>query len=157
MFKGKNTILLLMASLVLCLPLLAPATAGAYCVYNHTNVTLEVCAGGCSSCMNKIIEPGQHTCCPGGDRGCDDASFVAFDIIYGHHWYSHVGCGGWRIDHAIDRHGWVTLSGTCTDSFKACGEKQDQACDVTYVFHNRHGHVTHHGKAGYNDTGCSSR
>jgi len=152
--KGKLTGVLLSALLVWCLVLLAPATAGAYCVYNHTNVQLTVCAGFCSSCMSKTIEPGQRTCCPGGDRGCNDASSVAFDVLYGHHWYKSAGCSGWKIHHAIDAHGWVTLSGTCTKSFKDCNEKKAQACDVTYVFYDKNGHITHQGKAGYNGVGC---
>jgi len=91
--KGKLTGVLLSALLVWCLVLLAPATARAYCIYNLTNVTLKVCAGNCYSCLSKTIEAGNHGCCPGGDRGCNDAPFLAFSVVYGHHWYNDT-CNG---------------------------------------------------------------
>jgi len=152
MFKLRSSVPCLVASLVLAGLLLAPATAGAYCIYNLTNVNLHICGGHCASCLAKTIEPGQHSCCPGGDRGCNDAKTVSFSIIYGHHWYDDA-CNGWDINHAVDDHGWVVLSGKCATDKKNCG---CDACSVTYVYHDKNGKITHQGKAAYTSgSGCS--
>jgi len=151
----RTALTLLGAALLFSLPLL-PAVSHAYCVYNLTNVQLQVCGGNCSGCMAKTIEPGQRACCPGSDKACQKASQFLLTVIYGHHWYNNVGCTGWKIDHRVEPHGWVTLSGTCPDTFKACESKGAKACDITYVIYDSEGHVTYQGRAAWNHgMGCN--
>jgi len=56
------------------------------------------------------------------------------------------------IENAIDEHGWVTLSGHCSAHKKDCG---NNACNITYVYYDKDGKITHKGKAAYTSgSGC---
>ena len=139
---------LLAAMALLCTMLLAPALASAYCVYNHTDVTLRVCGGTCLSCLAKTVHPGEKACCPGGDKGCSGGKYV----IIGPKMKNGITCSGCYVPHKVDSHGWVSIHGTC----KSCPKNDcDNICDgLSAEVYDSDGKQTYGGKLEITDDGC---
>lgn len=90
----------------------AVSDAAAYCVYNHTNVTMNICGETCSHCMKKKVDSGDYGCCPGGDSGCGGHTWITFWVHFG--WWSDSSWR-WYIPVQVTSHGYVRIYGKCND------------------------------------------
>ncbi len=119
--------------MLFCVSLLTPAMSQAYCVYNDTNVKLYVCGEHCAGCLSATLSPGGKACCPGGDRGCRGTTLVSFLIGYA----DDTACGGWSSHDKVDAHGWVSIHGNVSATWKQCmnnWQKAGENLSVT-VYH----------------------
>ncbi len=131
--------LILIAAAVAAL-LVAPAMAGAYCVYNHTNAELTVCGEFCDHCLSADLSAGEHACCPGGDKGCGGHTQITV---------SRVGtlaalCGSYKTPEKVEAHGWVSIFGKCKSPKKSCDHPKD-ACKLRVKIHRKDGSLQYEG------------
>ena len=141
MATKKTAIFMLALAAALVIALAAPLTAGAYCVYNHTNTSLFVQGEQCLHCLEANIDKGDKACCPGGDKGCRGHTLISFSVNYG----SHTSCNNFIVPKEVEAHGWVSLFGSCRKEWKRCN--QADACDgITAKVHDKNGKVIYSGK-----------
>jgi len=151
MIGSKTKALWLGAAMILCVSLLAPAMAQAYCVYNDTNVKLQVCGELCSGCLSAIVDPGGHACCPGDDRGCRGTTLISFSITYP----DDTGCGGWSSHHKVDAHGWVSIRGSVHATWRQCLDDPAKAGEnLTVTVYHSDGSIAWQGPAPRHSAGC---
>jgi len=129
--------ILILAASVFFAMCLFPPPSGAYCVYNHTNVGLNVCGETCHKCYNKDIDSGEHGCCPGAHKGCGGHTYITITPYLS--WIS--GDYGWYAPIQVTSHGWVSFFGECKGSIY----DDDYCDDVTVKVHNDDGDVIYHG------------
>ena len=139
MLMRKSSIIFLAALAVLWLLILAPSSAQAYCVYNHTNTDLFVCGESCTHCFQGTIKKGEKRCCPGGDKGCRGHTYITISPLYGG-----TSCNGFYVPKQVSAHGWVSLFGSCRKEWKKCNES-DACAGITAKVHDKDGKVVYDG------------
>ncbi len=141
MSTKKTALIMLVLATALLAVLAAPAPAGAYCIYNHTNTSLAFQGGTCMHCMQRTINKGDKGCCQGDKKGCRGHTRISFTVDYDHGYT----CNNFYVPKDVEAHGWVSLFGSCRKDWDKCN--QADACEgVTAKVHDRHGNVTYSGK-----------
>jgi len=137
----KNHVFAAVMIAALAVLLMAPAMAGAYCVYNHTNAELTVCGEFCDHCLSADLSAGEHACCPGGDKGCGGHTQITV---------SRVGplaslCGAYKTREQVEAHGWVSIFGKCKSPKECCANRKD-CCKLRVKIYRKDGSLQHEGR-----------
>ncbi len=139
--KRPAIITLALAAALLAL-LAVPLTAGAYCVYNHSDSDFQVRGDNCLHCLKAIVRSGEKACCPGGDKGCRGHTSILLSIRFP----SGNLCNNFYVPHKVEAHGWVSLFGSCSDNFHTCNWCNSCA-KLRVKVHDKHGKVVYEGGA----------